>query len=56
MGSTIQILTKTNCCVKLYENETFDEDIKDESDDENNDDHKLMQKIESFLTEPNLID
>ena len=47
---TIQILTKTYCCVKSNDHQNFNEDLSDDDKNDNNDDKQILERCESFLT------
>ena len=53
MGLTLQIMTKTNCCVEGKDKNVYNEDLnEDESEDGNIDDNKLIiETINSFTTD-----
>ncbi len=53
---TIQVISKTYCCVDHKDKNVFNEDLDEESDDDeedNEDDKQVIDKIESFNTDIN---
>ena len=53
---TLQIQTKTNCCVQIKDTDNYNEDISDDEKNNDTNDDKIINKIDSFMTDPNLID
>ena len=50
VGLTLQIMTKTNCCVEGKDKNVYNEDLESETEDGNIDDKQIIDKINSFHT------
>jgi hypothetical protein len=53
---TIQVISKTYCCVDNKDRNIFNEDLDEDSDDDeddNGDDKQVIEKINSFDTDIN---
>ena len=53
---TIQVISKTYCCVNSNDTNMFNEDLDEESDDDedkNEDNKQVIEKINSFDTDIN---
>ncbi len=50
---TIQVISKTYCCNQEKDRNIFNEDLESESEDDNEDDKQVIEKIESFNTDIN---
>ena len=51
MGLTLQVMTKTNCCVENKDKNVYNEDLESETEDGNRDDKQIIDKINSFHTD-----
>ena len=50
---TIQVISKTYCCVDNKDRNVFNEDLESESEEDNEDDTQVIEKINSFDTDIN---
>jgi hypothetical protein len=50
---TIQVISKTYCCVDNKDRNVFNEDLESESEEDNEDDKQVIEKINSFDTDIN---